>query len=458
MQERHQLPLKPGRTVGLSGLVLLAMVMITGAGCRTMNAARGPERLKIEKRGPVRLISLKELPAAKEREKRLPYLSGAPLHTGLDTLVESNFAPLRGRSFALLTNATSRDNSLNQGLDIMLKAGVRPALLLEPEHGLFGHQDWEAKDGIRVDPVRGLRILSLFSRKLKRPEPRHLRGLDLIVVDIQNLPVRCYTYVSTLTYLMESAHQAGIEIMILDRPNPYGHWQAAGPMLNKKFTSFVSAAPVPYLYSLTLGEYALYLAARKYPRLKVSVLPVMGYRRGDIDATLRRAWINPSPNIPDLESALVYAGVVFYEGANVSLGRGTTRPFVYSGAPWMKADEVLARMRKLKLPGVRLGTVRFTPWASKYKGKSCDGIQIIPVSAEFDAVRVGYEYMRIVRQLHPNQFKFRVYRGSYFLDYLWGGDDYRKALIKNLSYDEFRRGWLEQARAFENQVKDFRLY
>lgn len=385
----------------------------------------------------------------------LPHLSGRPLFTGLDALSEDNFNLLRGRSFALLTNSTGLDRNLKSGLDLMLEAGVKPSLVFEPEHGLFGHSEAEGPDGIRNE--RGLRILSLFSRR-KRPSPHHLRGLDMIVVDIQSLPVRCYTYISTLTYLMEAAERQGLELMILDRPNPYGFWEAQGSMLDPRFKSFVGTAPVPFLFSLTPGEYAYYMAGTRFRRLNLSVVRVAGYERKHVDGVLRQSWINPSPNIPSVEAALVYPGLVFFEGTNFSLGRGTTRPFVYSGAPWLDSRAVVDELRKLRLPGVQIAEVVFTPTASNYRGETCRGVQILPISTDFDPLRTGYEYMRIVRINHPNRFRIIGRGGKYFMDRLWGGLGYRAAISNFHTWDYFRSSWQAEADRFEDRVENFRLY
>jgi len=381
----------------------------------------------------------------------------SPPLSGLDALSIDHFSLLRGRSFALLTNATGMDLNLNRGIELMMEEGVKPALVFEPEHGLFGHLDQKNLNGIRVDPDTGLRILSLYSNT-KKPNARHLKGIDLIVIDIENLPVRCYTYISTLTYLMEIAEENRIEVMILDRFNPYGFWEPEGPYLERRFTNFTATAPVPFLYSLTPGEYARYMAHARFHRLRLSIVQVARYARNENFSVLRRIWLNPSPNIPSFEASLVYPGVVLFEATNVSLGRGTTRPFVYSGAPWMDASLVLKELRKLNLPGVKFAEIVFTPTTSLYKGKPCRGIQIFPVSPRFDTLRTGYEYMRILHRLHPGKFQFVVTRKGYYMDRLWGGTSYREFIMSDLPYDRFKATWQRDTRGFRKLVKNFIMY
>lgn len=379
-----------------------------------------------------------------------------PVLGGLDLAAATGFRILEGRRFALLTNATGRDRELNSILDLLVSSGHRPELILEPEHGLYGADDTIHTGIFRVDSDTGIRVLSLYSQ-IKRPGPANLAGLDTLVVDLQNLPVRCYTYATTLTYILEDAEQAGLEVLILDRPHPYGIWPTAGGIVEEDYLSFVGTAPVPFLYSMTPGEYAIFMAQHRFHSLRLRVIRVHGFVPAEMDWVLAGSWINPSPNIPDLESALVYPGLVFFEGTNVSLGRGTTRPFVYSGAPWMKEKLVLEELRKLNLKGVRFGSVTFTPSASLYAGQHVRGIQFHPYSKEFDPLRTGYEYMRIIKRLHPAYFRI-VGGRTFFMDRLWGSASYREAIEADLTYDEFRALWQDDSVAFEKLTASARIY
>ncbi len=420
--------------------------------------AGSPDALKVESEyhGRILTYTLSFEPSSVEL-RPLPGRSGRPLYTGLDVLAESGFALLKGKRFALLTNSTGLNRELETGIDLMLANGVRPEILFEPEHGIFAAEDQAGGEGLRTDPRTGLRIFSLYSSQ-KRPPAALVQGLDYLVVDIQNLPVRCYTYITTLSYLLEVAQETGTPVMILDRPNPFGFLRAQGPYPRSELRSFVGYAPVPFLYSMTVGEYAHFAAHEIYPGLKVSIIRVYGYRRDNMDAAVSNSWINPSPNIPSLESALVYAGVVFFEGTNVSLGRGTTRPFIYVGAPWMKAQAVVAEMRSLKLPGVQFSTVSFTPTSSLYAGVPCTGIQIHPSSLDFQPIRAGYELMRTIRRLHPDRFYFLFSGTAYATDKLWGSDSFRVAAQSDLPYTAFEKMWKEDSEAFESWVAAYRLY
>ena len=386
------------------------------------------------------------------------FRSSRPVLTGLDQLRQIDFELLKNRSFALLTNNSGRDRELSDILQLLLNRGLPPALVLEPEHGLFGNHDDHLKAGVRVDRKTGLRFLSLYSANKKKPSSKDLKGIDLMVVDIQTLPVRCYTYISTLYYILGAAEKSEIEVMILDRTNPYGIWDARGQFPEKRLRSFVSLVDIPFLYSMTPGEYGLYAATTQFKRLRLSVIPVLNFRRRVYADNLSLPWINPSPNIPSPESSLVYAGMVFLEGINLNLGRGTTRPFIYTGAPWLDEKKVLEELVKLNLPGVQLGTVVFTPTSSKYAGRVCRGIQFHPLTSSFDPIRTAYEYMRVIKRLHPQRFEFSHGKKGYFLDRLWGSNWFRLSVVRNLPWDSFHRPWRTVGIEFEKQVAPYRLY
>jgi beta-N-acetylhexosaminidase len=169
-------------------------------------------------------------------------------------------------------------------------------------------------------------------------------------------------------------------------------------------------------------------------------------------------WINPSPNIPAYDSALVYPGVVMFEGTNISLGRGTTRPFVYSGAPWMDSASVVAELRALNMRDVRFSEVVFRPNDSIYKGIVCKGVQITAIGRSFDTLRVGYEYMRIFRRLHPYFFRFKGRTGNYFTDRLWGSPDYREAIEADMNFKDFEALWKADEEEFRRRLEGIRLY
>ncbi len=442
-------------------IVLFLMISCSAAPETRTEQYQSLSRLKAEE-GLNERITLLSLRGSMRPADRHPESSFIPedvpvLYSGLDVIELDSFRVLKGRNFALLTNATGLNRRKISSLELMIEGSAVPSLLLEPEHGLYGHEDSVFASRIRRDTRTGIPVLSLYSRT-RKPTAEDLKGIDLIVIDIFNLPVRAYTYASTLIEIMESAQENGIEIMILDRWNPYGIWEPSGPMLRMDYASFVGMAPVPFLYSLTLGELAQYLAVTRFTELNLTVVKTDGYIKKEYKYGSGIHWINPSPNIPAYDAAIVYPGVVLFEGTNVSLGRGTTRPFIYSGAPWVDSGAVLRELRKLNLPDVNFSETVFRPNDSLYKGQVCRGIQITPTGRRFDPLRTGYEYMSILKRIHPESFVIKGSWGSFFMDRLWGGPEYRDAIESGMDYGTFSSLWKKDEKWFREHSAAFRLY
>ncbi len=389
--------------------------------------------------------------------KTLYGMQDKKLYTGLDISEYVNFYFLHNISFGLFTNLTGVNQQLKSILEILYEKKILPKVIFEPEHGIFSSEDFLSTDVVKYHTKYNIPIISLYS-KIKKPPLEYINQIDAILVDIQNLPVRSYTYISTLTYILETADLLQKEVIILDRPHPYGIWNSAGHFLEENYVSFVSEAPVPYLYGLTPAEYSIFMSVFKYKNLKLKIIRMENFDPKNINWTLANTWINPSPNIPNIESAIMYVGLVFLEGTNLSLGRGTTKPFIYTGSPWMDNELVLNEMRKLNLKGVKFGLIEFYPTFSIYKNQKCKGIQIYPVSLEIDPIQVGYEYLRIIKKLYPNQFEFTKSKNQYYIDKLWGSDSYRKALEQNLEYLEFKKLWISESTYFDNLIKEYKIY
>ncbi|MCS7205589.1 MAG: DUF1343 domain-containing protein [Leptospiraceae bacterium] len=393
----------------------------------------------------------------KKLKNKIYDISTYEVITGLDIAEKSNFEFLEEHSFALFTNATGLNRNLKSTLDILIENGYFPKLLIEPEHGIYSAEDQKFSSIIRIEKTYSIPILSLYS-EIKKPPLALLKDIDTILIDLKNLPVRCYTYVSTLTYLLEVADQLHKEVIILDRPHPYGIWKPMGGFLQEEYRSFVGEAPVPFLYNLTPAEYSIFLTKYKLKNLKLKIIKMEYFDPKDTQWVLGNIWINPSPNIPDLETALIYPGLVFFEGTPLSVGRGTTKPFIYSGAPWLNHKEVIQELQKLSLKGIKVGLVEFRPTYSVYKGELCKGIQIHPISKELNPLEIGYEYMRIIRKLHPDKFYFKQSQEQFFIDKLWGSDLYRKSIEHDLNYKEFENLWKSESLVFEDLIKDILIY
>lgn len=330
--------------------------------------------------------------------------AGGAVRTGLDVLVAENFARLAGRRVGLVTNQTGVDARGRRAIDLLARAPrVKLRAIFSPEHGLSGEASGTVPHG--RDPATGRPVWSLYG-PTRRPTPEMLRGLDVLVFDIQDVGVRYYTYLTTLVYVMEEAARRSIPLVVLDRPNPITGDIVEGPVMNDDLGSFTGPHPIPVRTGLTIGEFAQLVAAERSIPVDLTVVAVQGWRRGMWYDATGLPWVNPSPNIRSLTGALLYAGVGLLEATNVSVGRGTDRPFEVVGAPWVEPEELARALNALQLPGVRFEPVRFTPTADKHAATECGGVRL--VVTDRDAIRpvtVGLALARVLRERHRDQFR-----------------------------------------------------
>jgi len=303
-------------------------------------------------------------------------LAGAVL-AGLDVVDRDGPGPIGGRRVGLVAHAASVAVDGRHAVDVLRSRGVRVVRLFAPEHGLRGQAaaGEAVEDG--ADLASGLPVVSLYGSRT-RPSPRDLRDLDALVVDLQDAGVRFYTYVSTLLLCLDAAAEAGIAVIVLDRPNPLGGESVDGPA-SEHPEVFHSMAPGPLLHGLTLGEMARFANARRARPARLEVIPMRGWRRALTWADTGRAWTPPSPNLRSADAALAYPAVALLEATNVAEGRGTPAPFLLFGAPWLDAGAVVAGLRA---PGYTLAEEAFVPEASaaapapKHRGQACRGVRV----------------------------------------------------------------------------------
>jgi len=322
---------------------------------------------------------------------------------GIDVLRRQNFAPLAQKRVGLVTNHTGLAADGATTIDLLFKCGVcRLVALFSPEHGIRGVVDQRVESA--VDETTGLPVHSLYGETL-RPRPDMLRGLDALVFDIQDVGARFYTYPTTMAYCMEEAARAGIPFYVLDRPNPIGGVSVEGPILDADKTSFVGYMPLPVRHGMTLGELARYFNSENRIGADLHVVEMEGWRRGHYFSDTGQLWVNPSPNMRSLLEAIFYPGVCLLEGANVSVGRGTDRPFEIVGAPWIEPRRLAAALRESAVPGVEFVPVVFTPASSNYRGQQCGGVNLILTDrSRFNSVQAGLSLMSALRQLYGEQF------------------------------------------------------
>lgn len=336
--------------------------------------------------------------AAKDRPRPEPGFM-----TGVDLLNAERFAPLWGKRVGVITNHTGLDGSGRRTIDLLHRApGVKLAAIFTPEHGLTGKVD--AKVGNSRDPATGLPVYSLYGESL-RPKPEQLKGLEVLVFDVQDAGARFYTYMSTMGLSMAAAARQGIEFLVLDRPNPITARAVAGPVLDADLKGFTGYFPMPVRHGMTLGELARMFNAENAVGAKLTVVPMAGYRRDMWFEETGRPWVNPSPNLRSLNQTILYPGVALSEAANVSVGRGTATPFEVIGAPWIEAERLADYLCARDVPGVEFAAVRFTPEGGPYRGQVCQGVRMRVVDRNrLDSVGMGVEILSALHRLYPNVF------------------------------------------------------
>lgn len=339
-----------------------------------------------------------------------PMLSGqakpAKVQLGIDVLAAGEFAQLAGLRIGLLANDASRDSSGRRTVDVLAKApGVRLVALFSAEHGIGADQDGKIASG--RDLKTGLPIHSLYGAQ-RRPTAAMLKGLDVVVVDIQDVGVRFYTYATTMGYLMEEAAKRRIKVIVLDRPNPIAPAGVRGPMLDPDLRSFVAYFPMPVQHALTLGELATMFNAENRIGADLHVVKMRGWRHAMWFDGTGLPWTNPSPNLRTPDAAILYPGVALIEQTNVSVGRGTPTPFELVGAPWIDGAALAAYLERRGIDGVRFEPSSFTPSSDRYAGKRCHGIRIVLLDRmALDAPRLGLELAVALHRLHPKAFAVR---------------------------------------------------
>ncbi len=328
-----------------------------------------------------------------------------PVLTGIDVLAAENFARLRGKRVGLLTNQTGRSREGVSTIDLIAKApGVTLAALFSPEHGIRGEVD-DRVDSSR-DEKTGLPIHSLYGQTL-RPTSAMLDGLDVIVVDLQDVGVRFYSYPVAVAYLLEEAVKRRLPVVVLDRPNPINGFEVEGAAQDAGGNRYVGYLPMPVRHGLTIGELVRLFNGEGHIGADVTVVSLKNWRRDEWFDETGVAWVNPSPNMRNMMAATVYPGVGAIEGTNISVGRGTDTPFEQLGAPWIDGPALAAALNASALAGVRFYPVTFTPAAgAKLAGQACHGVFLIVTDRDrLRPVRVGLEIASALWKLYGQQFK-----------------------------------------------------
>ncbi len=343
--------------------------------------------------------------------RRISARNGA-VKNGIDILEAHGFDVLQigggKKKIGLVTNQTGLDADGRRTIDVLAHApGVSLEAIFSPEHGVAGMLD-TTQIGDTTDAASGVRVYSVYgaSDAARRPQLEVLKNLDTIVFDIQDAGVRFYTYETTLGYFLEAAAQAGIEMIVLDRPNPITGSFVQGPMSDPGHESFTNYWTFPVRHGMTMGELAKMFNSERNINAKLTVVPMEGWERGDWFDSTGLEWVNPSPNLRSVTEAGLYPGVALIEGTNVSVGRGTDTPFELVGAPWIKSRELAAYLNAREIAGVRFVAISFTPSSSPYSGQLCQGVNIILTDRNaLDAPELGIELAAALGKLYPADYK-----------------------------------------------------
>jgi len=366
--------------------------------------------LTISERDELRLKSITGYNEAQTAARHVATRNGS-VQTGIDVLEAHSFDPIRAatgkKKIGVLTNQTGVDLQGRRTIDVLAQApGISLDAIFSPEHGVTGSLD-TLHVGNSTDAATGVSVYSVYggSDAARRPSLDVLKSLEAVVVDIQDVGARYYTYETTLGYFLEAAAKVGIELIVLDRPNPVTGSFVQGPIPDAGRESFVNYFPVPVRHGMTMGELAKMFNAERNINARLTVVPMEGWMRGDWYDSTSLPWINLSPNMRSLTEATLYMGVGVVEGTNVSVGRGTETPFELLGAPWIKATELAQYLNGRSISGVRFVPVSFTPNASVYAGQKCEGVNIVLVDRNgFDGPELGVELASALHKLYAEQF------------------------------------------------------
>ncbi len=385
--------------------------------------------------------------------------------TGLEVLESGRYAALSGQRVGLLVHPASVDRALNHAAQMMhATSAVDLRVLLGPQHGMRGETqdnmiEWE---GYR-DPVTGLPVHSLYGEH-RRPTNSMLADIDVLVVDLQDVGARYYTFIWTMLLCLEACAACGKRVVILDRPNPLGGVLHEGPVLDTAYLSFVGLAPVPIRHGLTMGELGRLFVQMFNLDVDLEVIAMAGWRRDMDFAATGLPWVLPSPNMPTPETARVYPGACLLEGTNLSEGRGTTRPFEILGAPFIDPDLLVAGLRSHQLPGCVLRPLYFQPTFHKFAGELCGGLQVHVTDPDaFEPVAAFTAILRAVKERWPESFAWRNPPYEYEtkklpIDILAGGPQLREAVDAGSPVADLVQSWRPQLAEFAALAREHQLY
>lgn len=390
--------------------------------------------------------------------------------TGLENLLANPSRWLGKARAGMVTNPTAVDRRLRHAVDLLVADdSVALCRLFGPEHGVRGTAQEMVDVGDTVDPSSGLPVVSLYGTSYASlaPQPETLADLDVLLFDIQDIGARYYTYQATLALCMRVAARVGTKVLVLDRPNPIGGVQVEGGGIAPGLESFCGLYPIPQRHGLTVGELARLYNEAFALGCELDVVPCSGWERHlyfDAFDVSELPWVMPSPNMPTLDTALVYPGMCLLEGTNLSEGRGTTRPFELFGAPFINAEQLAAELIALRLPGVAFRVCTFEPTFHKWQGELCAGLQLYVTNREtFNAYQTGLAVLWAVKKLWPEQFGWRAEPYEFrddvpAIDLLTGFPEVREAIDAGRPYADVLNAALHDTEQFDAARPEALMY
>lgn len=386
--------------------------------------------------------------------------------SGIETLKQQKFQPLKGKRVGLITNPTGIDSNLKSTIDILFEEkSLSLVALFGPEHGVRG--DFSAGDNVAdyTDKNTGLKVYSIYG-KYRKPTKEMLSGIDVLVYDIQDIGSRSYTFISSLGLCMEAAAENNIEFVVLDRPNPLGGLKTEGMTVESGFESFVSQYPIPYIHGLTVGELALFLNGEGLLaggiKCKLTVIPMKGWERNMTFDKTGLPWVPTSPHIPHFYSPVFYPATgILGELGVINIGVGYTLPFQLLAAEWIDAELLAKKMNELNLPGLKFRPVHFTPYYSVAKGVAIHGIQIhITDYNKANLTLIQFYFLQECKKLWPDRNVFDMCDKSRIsmFDKVCGSDKIRTEFLKNFQVSDIYPIWTKGIEAFRLKSAVYFLY
>lgn len=391
--------------------------------------------------------------------------------TGIEVLRDHGFKELKGKRVGLVTNPSGVDSNLKSTIDILFEAPqVNLVALFGPEHGVRGDVYAGGKITDSIDEATGLPVYSLYGAT-RKPTPEMLKGIDVMVYDIQDVGVRSYTYISTLGLVMEACAPLDIEVMVLDRPNPLGGNKIEGCYVEPGFHSFVSQYKIPYVYGLTVGEVAVLVNGEGLNcgqkgdqdpvKCNLTVIPMKGWKRDMLYEDTGLPWVLPSPNIPFKHSPVYYAssGICGELYGFMNIGVGYTLPFEVFGALWLDPLALKARLESYQMEGVAFRTIWYKPFSGSLKGELVKGLQFFFTDYEKARItEVQFLVMQAVAELWPDKKAFDIIKGYGLFDKVCGTDYVRKEFSNRYRFEDIKEYWRKDEEAFRTLSQKYHIY